>query len=182
MTTIWFCDTETGGFDADLHSILSVALVKWVDGHIECGEEWLIREDPFVVTGEAMSVNQLNLSMYESWWEPRSAATDILHSIADSPESPPILGGHNTPFDIRFVKRLFRIAQLEYPFSYHYEDTLAVARFLRSAGYINPPNVRLETLCEYFGLGTTECHTALGDARATAEVYTRFLKMVKGKA
>jgi len=184
MTTIWFCDTETGGFDSDTHSILSLGLVQWVDGRIEYEDEWLIREDPMVVTGEAMSVNRLDLSASDNWWTPRSAASEIVHivpDVGDGGDSKPVLGGHNTPFDIRFVKRLFRIAGLPFPFSYHYEDTLPVARLLLAAKRISPKNARLESLAEYFGLPTSSCHSALGDARLAAEVYTKFLEMLKGE-
>lgn len=183
MTTIWFCDTETGGFDADVHSILALALVKWVDGHIEFEDEWLIREDPFVVTGEALGVNRLDLRASDGWWTPRSVASEITRAVpkgGETADGKPILGGHNTPFDISFVQRLFRIAGFAYPFSYHYEDTLPCVRLLMASKRIKPKNARLESLADYFGLDRSSCHSALGDARLTAAVYTRCLEIVKG--
>jgi len=185
MTTIWFVDTETGGLDSQVHSILSLGLVEWVDGRINFEDEWRIKEDPMVVTPEALAVNQIDLRNPADWQSPSSVVTDLMDVIPGrtTHNAPmPILGGHNTPFDVGFVRRLFQLAGLAgapYPFSHRYIDTLPVARFLRDAGVIKVKGGGLTALCEYFGIKNKERHGALGDARATAELYTCLIDAVK---
>jgi DNA polymerase-3 subunit epsilon len=184
MTTIWFVDTETGGLDSQVHSILSLGLVAWQDGRIVGEDEFKIKEDPIIVTPEALAVNQIDLRDQSNWWMPLSVVREIDITLPrrDAPNSPlPIIGGHNTPFDVGFVRRLYRIVGCHYPFSHRYVDTLPVARFLMDAGIIKAKGAGLTALCAYFGIKNRARHGALGDAVATAELYTRLLEVVQGK-
>lgn len=182
---IWFCDTETGGLDPNKHSILSLALVHWVDGRLENAQNWWIDEGDFIVTRSAMKINQIDLRQTDSFWlTPKEICNDVKLFIYDNTIKEnngsfikPILGGHNTPFDIGFIKRLFRLGGLEYSFHYHYVDTLPVARYLKDTGKIQVEKTHLTSLCDYFGIKNQGEHTALGDALATAEVYTKMLQL-----
>ena len=178
--TLWFVDTETGGLDCGIYSILSVGLVKWVDGFFETFGEWYVKESPMIVSPEALAVNQIDLRKPGDFWPVKAVVAEIMRVVpqVESKEFQPILGGHNTPFDVGFLKRLFRLANVPYPFSYRYVDTCAIGRFLLDAGLIEAENAGLEALCARFGVNQPK-HTALGDAVASAELYTAMLNFVK---
>lgn len=187
MSVIWFVDTETGGTDPNFHSILSVGLVRWEAGVITEQAEWYVYEEPMIVTREAMQVNGINVAdSSQRWLSPVVVANSIYGALCKYGENDskyrPMLGGHNTSFDIRFLERLHRLANnARYPFSYRYVDTMSVACFLLDIGLIDVPKVSLEELCKYFGIETGLQHSALADAVAAALVYTCFVKMVRDR-
>lgn len=75
------------------------------------------------------------------------------------PEEPVINIGHNTPYDLRFLKPYYQ--NLVGSFC-----TLSAARKL----LIGPPNYKLQTLAEHFNLPKGAAHSALGDVQTTLEL------------
>ena len=76
-----------------------------------------------------------------------------------NPDSDIVVGGHNSPFDLKFVG----------PYTSRITDTfctLALARqYVRSS-----PNHKLQTLADHFGLAKGKAHSALGDVYTTLEL------------
>lgn len=122
-------------------------------------------------------------------------------------EGPITLAGHNVQFDYGFLKRLYRLSheqayevwsacsaageqpelrwatwqqRLDRRFSYRLLDTQTIALFLKLTGIAPQPGgtTKLERLCRYYGVENPEAHTALSDAKATAELLTKMILLV----
>lgn len=170
-------DTETGGLDPTVHSVLSLGAVvyPYAPGALEFSE--LIKEQPFVVDGSALHVNKIDLAMHS-----RVAASPVavwaafLGFVRQQTGlfrvyGKVVLAGHNVPFDIGFLRRLHRLANDSTPFeeyfSHRFIDTMAIGLFMQLCG--SPiKKLGLADLLTFFGLKNDAAHTALGDARATA--------------
>ena len=85
---------------------------------------------------------------------------------------------HNVPFDRAFLSTEFQ--QVLSLISYRNIDTISVALAVQDAGKLPVKNVKLTTLTEYFGLDHSKAHTALADARACLQVYSKLIALIKG--
>lgn len=89
------------------------------------------------------------------------------------------LMGQNVHFDYGFLQELWRSQGDDYLGSfihYHKIDLIALTASLRLAGvFARPlPNMKLSSLCEYFGMGEQE-HNSLADIRQTRDIFKRFI-------
>jgi DNA polymerase III epsilon subunit-like protein len=169
-------DTETGGTDPAVHSILSIAAVVWDDGEVGATIGPLYIEEPVMcVTPGAMRVNKLDLASIE-WMRPVNATTRLRafcrEHFGDGAFVPIV--GHNVSFDRGFVERLERLARDRVLWDRRAICTLGIWRFLAEVACVMdvPPNYRLETAATLFGLGEQR-HDALGDAMLCAQLLTR---------
>ena len=184
-------DTETGGLDPAVHSILSLAVVIWTPEKDEDSYELMIAEPNIVAEREALLINGIDLDKLRVEGKtPISAATLLFNFIRRHfPASErPSLVGHNIHFDVAFLKRLFALAncETEYDkiFSHRTLDTAGIGRFLNLAGILNVKNSS-DALFTHFGI-MPACatkgvgrHTALGDAKATGELLRKLIATVK---
>jgi DNA polymerase III epsilon subunit-like protein len=189
MTKLLVIDTETGGVDPDRHSILSLAAVLWEDGEIRGEVEILIAEGDLMVTARALEINRIDLVAHSRQAiAPRVALALLLDFVSKHYRQELAAGeqvaiaGHNVGFDLGFLKRLCRIAGAEFPsvFSHRVLDTASVLRFLSLTGLLPAKAVASNGAFEYFGINiqAETRHSALGDARATAELLTRLVELV----
>lgn len=179
-------DTETGGLDPNEQSILTLGAVVWNHGHIEAEIHIPIAENPIVAVPQALRVNGINLATHTGD-DPMAAVTKLRNFLQTSWITKPVgLAGHNVAsFDVGFVKRLFRLAGMEFSKTFHYRmlDTMTLAYALDLAGRL--PGLRsrgLDALCQRFGIVIRAAgapHNALEDARATAKLLTRLLDMIR---
>lgn len=95
-------------------------------------------------------------------------STSLAHLLNDR-----VIIGHNVKFDIGFVCREFSKVGSWFMWSGALIDTVWLARNTN----IRVDNYRLETLCDYFGITNENPHTAMGDARATAELFQKLLSL-----
>jgi DNA polymerase III epsilon subunit-like protein len=187
MAKLLIVDTETGGVDPGMHSILSVGAVVWDDGQLGAEFEVLIAEDSIQVTERAMEINGIDLSAHRcSGLSPASAMARFAEFLREhfrdelATGAKIALAGHNIGFDIGFLKRLCRYAGVEFDafFSHRSLDTAAVIRFLSLAGVLPLASAGSDEAFSYFGVpfGAGTRHTALGDARATAHLLNSLIK------
>jgi DNA polymerase-3 subunit epsilon len=179
-------DTETGGLDPTQHSILSLgAVVYGVGGHIEDELYIQIAEPNIVATPAALKVNGIDLTTWVGD-DPLQAVVYLKNWLQKNWIRKPVgLAGHNVAsFDVGFVKRLFALAGEDYSKVFHYRmlDTMTLAYALDLAGRL--PGLRsrgLDALCQRFGIVIRkgEAHNALEDARATAQLLTRLMDMIR---
>lgn len=94
---------------------------------------------------------------------------DVAAEILDRFEGALIVA-HNADFDGGFLTHEFSVAGLATP-PLPAACTLQIARW----SGLGLPNYRLATCCEAFGLTNAGAHSALGDARVTAELAVRLL-------
>jgi DNA polymerase III subunit epsilon len=189
MTKLLVIDTETGGIDPDRHSLLSLAAVVWADGRIEGEIEIFVSEPDITVTARALEINRIDLVEHaQQAVAPAETLSRLLAFVADhfraelAAGEQVVLAGHNVGFDVSFLRRLCRLAGSAYPaiFSHRTLDTASILRFLSLAGIVPPAAVASTEAFAFLGVRIPERlrHTALGDARATAELLTHLIGLV----
>lgn len=189
MTKLLVIDTETGGIDPDRHSLLSVAAVVWADGRIEGEIQILVGEADVTVTARALEINRIDLVEHaRGAVPPAEALSRLLGFVAEHFQAElaageqVVLVGHNVGFDVGFLRRLCRLAGAAFPpvFSHRMLDTASVLRFLSLAGFVPATAVASTEAFAHLGVHIPPelRHTALGDARATADLLARLIGLV----
>lgn len=183
MNGYLFLDTETGGLDASRHSLLTLGLVVGDAAGEKDALEIAIKHDPYVVTGGGMKVNRIDLAAHHERAVSPAGALDQLDGFLNrhfGAMASITLVGHNIAFDRAFLGAFLESVgrPLEPRFHHRTIDTHAVAAALRDAGRL-PADVKLSSdgLFAHFGIAVPEAqrHTALGDARATFELYWKLV-------
>lgn len=182
MTRLIWVDTETGGLDAEQDALLSIGLADWQDGRIGETLEILVDPEGLRCTEKAMAVNRIDLDVHLSYSVSRSEASRQLQAWCRARGMGRVmLAGHNLPFDIGFLQRLFAPGMWSFSFSHRYLDTMQVLAFLGHAGLIPDGIAKLDQAIAHFGIPVEsgKRHTALADAIAAAQVYTAALELMK---
>lgn len=183
MSRLLFVDTETGGLDPEKHSLLSIGVVVWdsYDG-IVFGRELHLKNDVICMTEEAQKVNGIT-----ERFEDEMTAEDIITEITDIKNyffggETVRLAGHNTQFDVAFLKKMFKDAgeDFESIFGHRFVDTYSILKFLQDIDYVEKDISSSDKAFEYFEIEVNGRHTALGDALATAMLYQKMISFVKG--
>ena len=188
MPRLLVIDTETGGLDALTHSILTLGAVVWDNGELVDTFEIVIAEPSIVADPDALKVNRINLKdVRKDGISPESSVQRIdafLNEYFKPDERVPLVG-HNVGFDIDFLRRLYRLGNGDYEkrFSHRTVDTAGIIRFLIVAGLIDLDSGSSSAAFKYFGVSIEDQdrHTALGDAIATATLFTRLVRSVDSK-
>ena len=167
-----FLDVETGGLDPEADALLEVCMRK------ESGEELQFYIDPPVgvlINPEAIEVNKIDLNKLKQEGkliDENYACTLIYDFLAGEKY---IFIGYNIDFDLQFIKRLFKRNFLSYPSqigSRYNIDLFSVCLFLKDTNKINPENLKLQTLRDYFCIKFNgEGHTARSDVYTTQKLY-----------
>ncbi len=163
------CDTETGGLNPDINPILSVAF--YTPDH----EFYIqIKGERQYCDKKALEVNGLNPDEGVSRAEAQGLIIDFWNKLGRPKFE---LIGHNVgPFDAPFLKQL---ALPNGMIDYHFYDTMVACALLKDCGKINPERMKLQSVCDYFGI-TYEAHNALEDAKAAWKVWHKCLDIIKG--
>jgi DNA polymerase-3 subunit epsilon len=153
-------DTETTGMrPEDGHRLVEVAHVAVVDGQL--AESWSSLVQPGrAIPADATRVHHITDAMVAAAPSAATVARALRAACADLP-----LVLHNAPFDLPFLKALFREAG-EPPLLNPVIDTLGLARGLPGSG-----SNSLGPLAARLGIAPETAHRALGDARTTARVF-----------
>jgi DNA polymerase-3 subunit epsilon len=178
MKILWF-DSETGGLKPKLNPILTLAGIIEVGGKVV--EEFYFKIKPFhgqIVEDGALKVNGITREEIATFEEPR-IVHDKLNAILGKycnkfdRNDKFIPGGHNVGFDIEQLIAFYELAGDKYLFSwldYHKFDTMTLSLLLKKKGWIDVPNVKLETMCQAFGI-QIKAHNAQEDIRATKQLW-----------
>ena len=175
-------DTEAGGLNPNVHSVLSVALVS-IDGarKLEC----LIKEPELVTTPSAMAVNGIDLDWLSAHGlSPEEAChqlDDFLQEEVDRAGGrPALLIGHNVAFDLAYFKRLYRLIGREgdHPLVSHRSlDTHTLLWALAALGSLPPSACGSDGAFQHYQVSPPDelRHTALGDAVATQALFHKLI-------
>jgi len=179
-----FIDTETGGLDPDRHSLLSFAMVIWEDMKIIDSKEVLINDGILSVNKEALSINKIDIEKHKQSAMTSSQAMDEIISFIGKhfPGHGKItLAGHNVHFDADFLKRFFSANNKDFSefFSHRIIDTSSILHYLYLAGRIKHRAISSDEAFDFFDIKVEGRHTALGDAMATAKLFTTLLDLFK---
>ena len=177
-------DTETGGFDPEKNSILSIAGVIWEPRtKIKKVFDIYIKDDQGSIEDAALKVNKIDLNVVkEQGLTPVESVKHIRTGLnaCFGPHRRPIqLVGHNVAFDIGFIRRLYMLANEEFSQDFRERaiDTCSILQFLIISGKIKSERASADVLFESAGvfIPEEERHTAMGDALATAFSIDKFL-------
>jgi DNA polymerase III epsilon subunit-like protein len=180
MKTIYF-DFETGGLNPEHPSIQLAAVAI----HDETGEELATFEckiafDEGMADPEALRLNHYSKELWANAVTPAVVAArfskfidphrtiEMISKRTGSGYSVAKLAGYNAlTFDLPRLRQLY--GPQFFPCSYHVRDVLQRAMwwFDEHPEVTRPANLKLGTVCEFFGIATDGAHEALTDVRLT---------------
>lgn len=188
-------DTETGGLTPGENSLLSVGMVEMTisDEGVTIGSEfevWL-RSGVLKVTPEALNVNKINLLTHIAGaYEERDALNRILEffdSVGFPTGQKVVFAGHNTKFDLDFLKYLFDSQDKNLwnqRIGHRHIDTSPIAKALYHAKIEDEDNSSSSKLFgryepDFMNEKDFPLHTALGDALRTAHAYKSMIELMR---
>lgn len=192
MRPVLWQDFETGGLDEKVHSPLSFAMMATRGDEIIGEWECNIRQDPLVVTQEALRVNKIDLCedglsfdlfkknyfhRVNDWFYGGSNGQSTYPNIKPNKDNMPYYGGQNTFFDRPW---LHRILGTSYDGCYyHRRDLMVLADPLRELGFIKCDDLKLASICKALGVEAEgEFHSALTDVKATFKCWLKLQKIL----
>ncbi|OIR07380.1 DNA polymerase III PolC-type [mine drainage metagenome] len=180
-------DTETGGLDPNRFSILSLGAVIWDNGVLGQEIDLPIAEASMVTDPQSLAINQIDPKKHLINAIPVDQAIprfigylkDNFPALAQGEKI--TLVGHNVAFDMGFLRRFFRLGNVRFEdyFSHRTVDTATILKFLMLAGRVTLDSPSSTTAFDYFGVKISQRHTALADAKATAELLNAMLILIK---
>jgi len=188
-----FMDTETGGTNAEVHTLLTAYFAI-------CDKDLVIIDDlelqlkpedvsQIKVEMEAMQVNKIDLQEHLN--DPNTVTYAVgkerlksflqKHKIKGKRKSY-MPAGHNVAFDKDFIWAQL-IPQEEFEETVHYRtvDTSNITTFLKDVEILPEDVGNLVSLVEHFNIPKLEAHNAKGDVRMNIEVYRAMKGLIKGK-
>ena len=182
---ILFLDTETGGLDETIYSLLTIGLVVWDDkNNIDMKEIWISKEQ-YITDPKSMAINKINLNLLQEKGVSELDAIKCVENFCTKHfgNEKIILAGHNISFDVSFLKKLYRTYGYDFEtrFSHKMIDTVSILKYLYLSGQITEELQSFDAMREYLGITMQDDkrHTALGDALATAQVFSKLLVLKK---
>lgn len=180
---ILFIDTETGGIDPASHSLLSLALVLWKELEVRASIEILVNDGVLNVTEKALEINGINLDEHRKKAVSPATALVMVHQFLDTHfpgDEKIILGGHNITFDVNFLNAFFTRGGHDFQrrFSHRFVDTSAILFYLYLTGKIKRKLTASQDAFDYFGITIQGRHTAMGDALATAQLFSKLINIL----
>ncbi|MCD1620628.1 exonuclease domain-containing protein [Salipiger marinus] len=166
-------DTETTGLLPHKDEVVQIAAVRVVNGRIVPGEVLDLLVDPGMpIPPAATRVHRVTDAMVRGRPDIAEAGRRF-HGFARGA----VIVAHNAPFDMAFLRR--HQARMRVVWDNPILDTVLLSAVLFGAGQ---PHT-LDALCDRLGVTLPPAlrHTALGDARATAEVLVRMLPMLEAR-
>jgi DNA polymerase III subunit epsilon len=189
--SILFIDTETGGIQPGKNSLLSLALVVWKESKIGASTEILINDGVLDITEKALEVNGIDMEEHKKKAVLPTVALQQFDDFikANFPADEKIvLGGHNITFDVNFLNAFLAANNYNYHqrFSHRFIDTASILFYLYLTRKLKTRVNSSQQAFDYFGITVDGRHTALGDALATAQLFSRLISILhrdsKGKA
>lgn len=185
---IVFIDVETGGLDPETDALLSIGACVWKDGQISDPRLWHVDAEGMRLEPKAMKINKIDMAEHRRKAYSRlDVAAELyrwLDGLRPDPRYKLRLGGHNVPFDIRFIRKLLDLSDESWKtlVSPACVDTAGILTFMRHAGIL-PAGADLSLRNGLRAAGVPfsdgDLHTALGDAMNTARLYGRLIAMVQ---
>lgn len=160
-------DIETTGFSAIKDRIIEIGAVKVEDGRITDRYSTFVnpgRPIPYEIT----RLTGIDDSMVMDAPDITVVLPAFLEFCKDS-----VLVAHNAGFDVGFIQQNCRYQ--DRPCDFTYVDTVALARVLLPA----LSKYRLNVVAKALGISLENHHRAVDDAGATAEIFEKFVEMLR---
>lgn len=190
MNYIWF-DTETGGLNPKIHSLLT-AYFAIVDKDLNLIAELSLQLKPSDIsklnlTQGAMDVNKINIE--EHLKDPNTITYEegrvqlkqfLLKNKIKGKRKSFMPAGHNIQFDKEMIwEQLMPQDEFEEEVHYRTIDTSNICNFLKDVGIFPDDVGNLESLVDLFKIPKRETHTAKGDVLMNVEVYRGMKEMMQ---
>lgn len=179
-------DCEMGGRELK-YSLLTAAFIVTDDQFRVLGKlDLKVKPDDgvYIVSGQGMSVNKINLQEHDKVALPYKQAKPLLYDFLKTHAScrlTPV--GHGVKGDItHLIGTLTSEGSWEQFCTYHYIDTSVVLQFLRACGKMpQDTDGSVEALAKHFGVNVCpdKLHEALYDTELTMRVYERMVNLGK---
>lgn len=160
-------DIETTGFSPVTNRIIEIGAVKVENGHIVDRFSTFVNPEvpiPF----EIEKLTSINDSMVLDAETIEIILPKFLAFVGNS-----ILVAHNANFDVSFIKENAKRQGL--PADYTYVDTVGIARTLLTG----QSKYTLDAVAKTLGISLENHHRAVDDAECTAEIFVKFISMLK---
>lgn len=162
-------DIETTGLNPKFCKIIEIGAVKIKNGEtIDSFSCFVNPENPIPYNITKLTTITDEMVMNEPSIE--TALPQFLEFVGNS-----VLVAHNASFDTSFISK--NAKDLGIPYHYTVVDTMTLARILCS----ELGKFTLDRLCKHLGIKLENHHRAVDDAKATAEIFTHFLTMLKNR-
>ncbi len=162
-------DLETTGFSPDLNKIIEIGAVKVENGVItERFSTFVNPEEPIPFRIEELT------SIRDDMVLDAPKVEEILPEFMQFCEGA-IMVAHNADFDMSFIKK--NCERLDLPCEYTVIDTVALARILLP----NLNRFKLDTVAKALNISLENHHRAVDDAGCTAEIFVKFISMLKDR-
>ena len=162
-------DIETTGFSAIKDKIIEIGAVKVKDGAIVEKFSTFVnpkRPIPFEITQLTSITDEMVLDAPDI----ESVLPEFLEFVGDG-----VLVAHNAGFDVGFIEQNCRYQEIEPDFVS--VDTVALARVLLPT----LSKYKLNIVAKALGISLENHHRAVDDAGATAEIFVKFVEMLKDR-
>lgn len=160
-------DIETTGFSPVNNKIIEIGAVKISNGEIiDRFSAFVNPEVPIPFRIEKLTGIRDDMVMSEPVIE------EVLPRFLEFCEGS-VLVAHNASFDMSFI--IENAARQGLQTEYTYVDTVGIARILLP----NQAKHTLDAVCKTLGISLENHHRAVDDAKATADIFVKFIKMLK---
>lgn len=176
-------DTETTGLnnnpEAEIIEIGCVALDKTNLSQIGTFESYIKPEKidldkPLPEwTQSAFNVNKIDLEVLKKAHDPKKVCDKFIGFLKQLDK--PLIVAQNAGFDMYFIRKWFELCGKNFD-DYIFNPVIDLYAFsyMFWSGHSGMTNMKLETVSKAFGIEHTNAHSALGDAKPTAEIFKRF--------
>lgn len=179
---ILYVDTETTGLSAYKNDVIQIGGIIEING--KQVEEFNIRCQPFdynTIEAKALECNGMTIDELKKLQSPEKAyqqLTKILNKYVNKYDKTDkfIPAGQNVKFDLDMLQQFFVKNKDSYFYSFidrHFLDLQSISAFFQMLGYIEFPNLKLETVANKLGI-QFDAHDALEDIRATRAAFKAF--------
>lgn len=162
-------DIETTGFSAIKDKIIEIGAVKLVKGEIV--DRYSTFVNPKIpIPFKIQELTGINDSMVIDAPEIQAVLPEFLEFIGDA-----VLVAHNASFDVGFIQQNCRYQELSDKFVYL--DTVALSRVLLP----QLGRYKLNQVAKALKINLLNHHRAVDDAEATAQIFLKFIEMLKDR-
>ncbi len=160
-------DIETTGFSPVNNKIIEIGAVKVVNGEIaDRFSSFVNPQVPIPFNIEKLTGIRDDMVIEADVIE--EVLPRFLEFVGDA-----VLVAHNASFDMSFI--IENAKRMDIPTDFTYVDTVALARVLLTG----QAKYTLDAVAKTLGISLENHHRAVDDAEATAEIYVKFLSMLK---
>lgn len=189
MSKLLFLDLETTGINPELHGIVSISAIT--DILNQQPEAVDLRLKPFDgCSYDAQALEVINTTYEEiQAYQPETAVYAILLDFIEKKvnkydkQDKFTVVGYNCMFDMAFLANLFKRNFNNYTYAYfnaYYVDLFAIVKLIHSIKPYPTENLKLATICKYYGISLDNAHNSFADIKATRELYYKIIPLIQG--